>query len=252
MTKRAWFHRLDMIKDYPRARFLLPILLLASASTLKAHETRGGDTLGIPFADVMGASDERLPAHWSRATWQSLASLDANPDPYPTRFKMLHSPKGIHILIEGEDRKVTGEHREDGGELYLGDVFEVFLHPEPATPVYFEYEVNAHDRELVLLVPNLGGRFTGWEPWRYEGDRKVVKRVRVQTGPEGMIGWAAELFIPFSLLSPLEKTPPKRGTVWHANVCRLDYDTGGMRKWSWSPVRRSFHEYKAFRPVRFE
>jgi hypothetical protein len=67
-----------------------------------------------------------------------------------------------------------------------------------------------------------------------------------------MRGWSAELFIPFALLSPLQNTPPSKGTVWHANFCRLDYDFGKMMKWSWSPVKQSFHEFRAFRPVRFE
>jgi hypothetical protein len=165
---------------------------------------------------------------------------------------MMHSSKGIHVLMDGVDGKVSSIFRKDGEELYLGDVFEVFLHPEPSTPLYFEYEVNAHDRELVLLIPNLGGRLLGWLPWRYEGARKVVKKVRVNEGPDGMRGWSAELFIPFALLSPLQNTPPSKGTVWHANFCRLDYDFGKMMKWSWSPVKQSFHEFRAFRPVRFE
>lgn len=178
--------------------------------------------------------------------------MDSLPDPYPTHFRMLHSKRGIHVSIQGRDSKVTSTHRNDGEELYLGDVFEVFLHPEPSTPVYFEYEVNAHDRELVLLVPNLGGRLLGWLPWTYEGGRKVVKRVRIDKEGEGMTGWSVELLIPYALMSPLENTPPVRGAVWHANVCRLDYDFGRMMKWSWSPVKRNFHEFGVFRAIRFE
>lgn len=155
-------------------------------------------------------------------------------------------------MIRGADKKVTGDFLRDGDELYLGDVFEVFLHPEPSTPLYFEYEVNAHDRELVLLIPNLDGKILGWLPWRYEGERRVVKRVQMESDPDGMSSWSVELLIPYAVLSPLQKTPPRSGTVWNANVCRLDYDFGRMFKWSWSPVKRSFHEYRVFRPIRFE
>ena len=219
---------------------------------MTAHAAVGSDTLVVPFIDPNDGSGITVDASWSRSPWQSLASLDTLPDPYPTRFKLLYTPDGVHVKMEGSDRKVTGDYREDGGELYLGDVFEVFLHPAPSTPLYFEYEVNAHDRELVLLIPNLDGRVLGWLPWRYEGGRRVVKKVQREYDSDGLISWSAEIFIPFALLSPLRNTPPVKGTVWHANVCRLDYDFGRMMKWSWSPVSRSFHEYSVFRPIRFE
>jgi hypothetical protein len=210
------------------------------------------DTLVIPFAPKVDSSSMIPESQWEGIPWQELESLDSLPDPYPSRFRMLHSTKGLHVSMHGRDRKVTSGYRNDGEELYLGDVFEVFLHPEPSTPVYFEYEVNAHDRELVLLVPNLGGRLLGWLPWRYEGGRKVVKRVHIEQGPEGITGWSAELFIPYALLTPLQNTPPVKGAVWHVNVCRLDYDHGRMMKWSWSPVKKSFHEFGVFRTIRFD
>lgn len=233
-------------------RSLPTILLMALALSTKARALVFVDTLSIPYTGSADSTGMLPESEWTLMHWQKLDCLDSLDDPYPTRFRMMHSSKGIHVLMDGVDGKVSSIFRKDGEELYLGDVFEVFLHPEPSTPLYFEYEVNAHDRELVLLVPNLGGRLQGWLPWRYEGARKVVKKVRVNEGPDGMRGWSAELFIPFALLSPLQNTPPSKGTVWHANFCRLDYDFGKMMKWSWSPVKQSFHEFRAFRPVRFE
>lgn len=241
------------MRDKPSIKQAIPtILVLAIAMSMNAHAFAWGDTLKIPYAASVDATGMLPESEWKRVPWQSLKSIDSLPDPYPTRFRMMHSQKGVHVLIEGVDRKVTSRYLKDGEELYLGDVFEVFLHPEPSTPLYFEYEVNAHDRELVLLIPNLGGRLTGWLPWRYEGARKVVKRVRVMEGPDGMRGWSAELQIPYALMSPLQNTPPEKGALWRVNVCRLDYDFGRMMKWSWSPVKQSFHEYRAFRPARFE
>jgi hypothetical protein len=70
----------------------------------------------------------------------------------------------------------------DFGDLYKGDVFEVFLHTDPKTPMYFEYEMNQLNKELVLLIPNINGRAYGWLPWRYEKDRTVKKMVNVVGG----------------------------------------------------------------------
>jgi hypothetical protein len=237
-------------------RAVKPALLLWSAFLtmhMQAICLTASDTLSVPYAGETPDTPHLPEQSWEHIPWQFLESLDSVPDPYPTRFRMLRSSRGIHVSIQGKDRMLTSAFKRDGEELYLGDVFEVFLHPEPSTPLYFEYEVNAHDRELVLLIPNLDGRLLGWLPWRYEGGRRVVKRVRTEAGGDGIMqAWSADLFIPFSLLSPLRNTPPVAGTVWHANVCRLDYDFGRMMKWSWSHVKRSFHEYGAFRPIRFE
>lgn len=168
----------------------------------------------------------------------------------------MYSEKGIYVLMEGDDQRITTTYNADFSDLYLGDVFEVFFHPDPKVPLYFEYEVNALDKELVLLIPNLNGAIMGWLPWKYEGDNKVQKKVRVQGGEPAMnasiSAWSAELFFPYSLLQPLIKGAPKKGTVWHANFYRLDYDTGKMTRWAWSPVERNFHEFKRFGSIRFE
>ena len=160
--------------------------------------------------------------------------------------------KGIYVLFEGKDKKITGNYKEDFSDMYNADVFEVFFHPEPATPLYFEYEINAYDKELVLLIPNLDGKIMGWRPWHYETSRLIKHKVKVQSKSGAMASWSAELFFPYTLLAPLQKVPPGSGMHWNANFCRLDYDPGKMVKWSWSPVQTSFHEFKQFRTIRFE
>ena len=54
-------------------------------------------------------------------------------------------------------------------------MFEVFLWTDERDPVYFEYEISPLGRELPIMVPNIDGKFLGWLPWHYEGDRKIRK-----------------------------------------------------------------------------
>lgn len=189
---------------------------------------------------------------WNKATWHDLQKIDTTATDYTAKFRILYSAEGVYVLMQGTDRIVTSPFDEDFEELYLADVYEVFFHPDPSFPVYFEYEISAKEKELVLIIPNKDGRLTGWQPWRYEGNRKVVKKTSIMQSSKGMTGWIAEMFFPYRLLSPLLSQPPVAGTVWNANFCRLDYDSGGMIKWSWSPIRRNFHEYGVFRSIRFE
>lgn len=195
-------------------------------------------------------------AEWNKADWQRLNQLDSGVHDYDTRFKILYSEKGMYVLFEGKDQKITTTYDRDFDELFKADVFEVFFHPDPAVPLYFEYEINQLNKELVLLVPNFNNPFPGWMPWHYEGNRKVQKQVHMEGGKSvagaSIISWRAELFIPFALLATLPNVPPKSGTIWNANFYRLDYDTDNMIKWAWMPVVQSFHEYKKFGSLQFE
>ena len=195
-------------------------------------------------------------AEWTKASWNELIKLDKGGADYKSKFKIMYSWNGIYILFNAEDNKIATKYDKDFDNLFLGDVFEVFFHPEPKTPVYFEYEINQMNKELVLIIPNLNGRVQGWTPWHYENERKVVKNISLSGGKmelgSAIRSWSAELFFPYKLFSPLSNVPPVSGTIWNANFCRLDYDTGVMVKWAWAPINKSFHEFEKYQPIKFE
>ena len=232
------------------------LLFIFSCSSLLAQEpaNRAGPLLVKRCTDfaITGKGEN---AEWKKTNWITLHQIDEGKQ-YETKYKILYSAKGIYVLFSGEDEKITSTFENDFDNLFNADVFEVFFHPDPSTPLYFEYEISPLNKELVLLIPNLKSGAYGWVPWHYTGERKVKKNVHTEGGQmqagAAIRSWSAELFFPYSLLSPLSNIPPKSGTVWNANFCRLDYDSGSMIKWSWSPVKRSFHEFKKFRSIRFE
>ena len=203
--------------------------------------------------DLTGKGDNK---QWTLTDWTSLAKLDSGGKVYATKFKILHSSKGIYVLFNCDDDKISTQYNKDFGNLFNGDVVEVFFHTDPHTSIYFEYEVNQLNKELVLLVPSINGRSYGWIPWQYEDERVVKKRISVTGGENvsdaSIISWSAELFFPYGLFSPLANVPPTSGTIWNANFYRLDYDSGNMIKWAWAPVEKSFHELDKFRQIKFE
>ena len=144
----------------------------------------------------------------------------------------------------------------DFDNLWTEDVFEFFLWPDERDPAYFEYEISPLNRELPILIPNLGGAFLGWRPWHYENDRRTKKAVVVRGGPNSsdakISGWSAEVFVPYALLNPLRNTPPEPGTRWRANFYRVDYDDQLTTQWDWARVGDSFHEYQKFGTLQFE
>ncbi|MEI7588158.1 MAG: carbohydrate-binding family 9-like protein [Chitinophagia bacterium] len=210
------------------------------------------DTLKVKKTADFEIDGKGTNANWNLTNWVPLTQLDSGVSGYDTKFKTIYSDAGIYVFFTGNDKKITSEYYNDFENLFKADVFEVFFHPEPKTPIYLEYEVNAHNAELVLLIPNLKNKINGWIPWHYTANKKVTKKVFVHEENNQMYKWSAELFFPYSIFSPLENTDIKKGTCWNANFYRLDYDSGKMIKWSWSPVIASFHEFNRFGVIQFD
>ncbi len=195
---------------------------------------------------------------WNGTTWNAMTKLDAGGQAYQSKFKILYSSTGIYLVFSGEDDKITTSAYKDFENIFNGDVFEVFFHPDPATPVYFEYEVNQLERELILTISKLDAKTYSWIPWhptqRNGGIEKLVYTDGGEKRLNGFIeSWRAEIYFPFAVLGLLPNVPPASGSIWNANFCRLDYDSGKMIKWSWSPtIQTSFHELEEFHSIKFE
>lgn len=204
------------------------------------------------FQLIGGGENEQ----WDSVPWVPMNLMDDTENKYETKSKMLYSEKGIYVLGYCEDKKISTDYSEDQGDIWNGDVFEVFLQTDADNPLYFEYEINPLSTELVILVPNNDGDFFGWLPWHYEGDRKVKKSVQIHGGKAEngaeVTGWTVEMFFPYTLFKALKNVPPMPGTEWKGNFYRMDYDTGERIQWSWKPVEETFHEYKKFGTLIFE
>lgn len=203
--------------------------------------------------ELTGKGDNK---QWDKTEWIQLPILDESENNYETKLKMLYSELGIYVLGSFEDKMISTDYTKDQSDIWNGDVFEVFLQTDPANPLYFEYEINPLNAELVILVPNNEGDFFGWSPWHYEGPRKIKKAVQVHGGKgesgAAISGWSVELFFPYALFKAMKNVPPKPGTEWRGNFYRMDYDSGERMRWSWAPVTGSFHEYKKYWPITFK
>ncbi|MCA9044925.1 MAG: carbohydrate-binding family 9-like protein, partial [Planctomycetaceae bacterium] len=195
---------------------LRPVCLFIAALFLLAASLPGQET-ELPQIQVKKCEDFEVTGkgdapQWEQTEWTALNRRGAGKLDYTARFKMLFSEKGVYVLFDGTDEVLTATMQEDFLDLWNEDVFECFFWTDEKHSVYFEYEISPLGYELPILVPNLDGRFLGWRPWHYEGDRKIVKRVSATGGSnESMAqvsGWSAEAFIPYDLLKPLQNVPP--------------------------------------------
>jgi hypothetical protein len=240
-------------------KFLFSIVLFACigiSTIFAAVKPSLKDPLIVKKSPDFALTGNGSSPEWSKTQWIPLIKLDAGGEENKTRFKIMYSGKGIYLLFEGKDSKITTKFDRDFDNLFEGDVFEVFFHPDPKYPIYLEYEVNHLNKELVLIIPNIKGNFKGWIPWKYENENRVIKKVNIVGGKmekdAKIKAWSAELFFPYGLFSPLPNVPPVSGTTWNANFYRLDYDTGKMIKWAWTPINKSFHEFEKYGSILFE
>ena len=232
---------------------------LLSGSVI-AQSTGSQEPLLVRKCDDFNVTGKGDNPEWKKTPWTLLAKLDEGSEGYESKFKTLFSPTGIYVLFNSKDDKITTKEYKDFESIFNGDVVEVFFHPNPEITVYFEYEVNQLDKELILTISNLNGQnHTSWIP-RHHGGKNgngIIKMVDVVGGEKKVNGtiqsWSAEIFFPYGILGLLPNVPPKSGTLWNANFCRLDYDSGKMIKWSWTPtIKNSFHELEKFRSIKFE
>lgn len=235
------------------------ILLAAPRGKITSIETPSKNAASTPEYRVKQVEDFELTgsgdvSQWRTAEWASLTP-QGNTEGHASRFKAIYSPKGIYILFDGDDERVSATLQEDNRDLWHEDCFELFLLPDESKASYFEYEISPLGKELPLLILNYAKK-DGWLPWHYEGSRRVQKKVAARGGElksnAEIKGWQAEIFVPFELLEGLGPMPPRRGSTWKANFYRMDYDQGAGKGWNWAPVGASFHEYSKFGHLVFE
>jgi len=212
--------------------------------------------LRIPQTEDFAVNGAGNAPTWEKTTWEPLNLRGSDAHQYKTHVKMLYSATGLYVLMEAEDATITATMKEDFLNLWQEDIFEVFLWPDERYPVYFEYEISPLGFELPIIIPNFGGKFLGWRPWKYSGQRKTQKATTVTGGSKQsgakVTGWKAEVFIPYDLLRPLQNVPPQPGTRWRANFYRVDYDEGKTTSWDWARVGSGFHEFDKFGTLIFE
>lgn len=189
-------------------------------------------------------------ATWQQASWHTILQRSGAESKLETRFKVLYSDTGIYFLFYNQDEILTATKTADFEKLWLEDVVEVFLWPDTDHNIYFEYEISPLNYELPIIIPNINGKFIGWQPWQYEGERKTRHLTKIVGGKKEsgakITGWYAEFFIPYQLLRPLSNVPPQPGTTWRANMYRVDYDHQKTAHWSWQATGKSFHEFEKF------
>jgi hypothetical protein len=205
-------------------------------------------TLKIPSAICNWSDCTALSANENTPDWAAqvphalhLTENGARPR-QQTQVRIRRDTASLRVLFTAEDSHVWATLRERDEPLYKEEVFEVFLDTEGDCLGYFEIEVNPNNAVLDAAMRRVASGYRKDFRWRCE---QLETMVRIFPG-----GWAAELRIPFSSVSP---APPEPGQRWRVNFTRIDRPPGAPRELSaWSPTGLAqFHVPTRFGIVEF-
>lgn len=181
---------------------------------------------------------------WQAAPWTSdFVDIEGAARPLPrfrTRVKMLWDDHYLYIAAELEEPDVKATLTQHDSVIFHDNDFEVFVKPLPATPSYYEFEMNALN--------------TGWDlflnkPYKLEGkpdNSWDIAGLKTAVAIQGTLnnssdrdhGWTLEIAYPLAAFESRQHVPaPQPGTEWRINFSRVEWKAGQAREdnWVWSP-----------------
>jgi hypothetical protein len=205
---------LDILTELPAGK--LPSLSVESVTTVPIID---GDLKDAPWSS--GAVIDGLRHN---RTMDSAAVA--------THITVLHAADGLYVRARCDEPLMDELVVVDAeGEIWRGDVFEVYLAPAGGEGGYYQFLVNAHGTGATLAHRGDTGIDSNWQPtWKHAGSTNSDS-------------WGVELFIPWESLGT--SAVPAVGDLWRAGFFRERY-TGERANTAWSPTGGIFAQPHLF------
>ena len=225
--------------------FSLPLLLLAASFSSAQDQASIPRSYDVTYTNTPIHIDGKLndPA-WKQAEWTTdFVDIEGALKPVPrfrTRAKMLWDDKYLYIAAELEEPDVKATLTQHDSVIFHDNDFEVFIKPLPATPSYYEFEINALNTSWDLFLDKpynqLGKPDNSWD---IQGLKTAVAIQGTLNQPSDKDhGWTLEIAYPLSAFASRQHVPPpKNGTQWRMNFSRVEWKAGQSKEdnWVWSP-----------------
>ncbi|MBM3497982.1 MAG: hypothetical protein FJX74_04850 [Armatimonadetes bacterium] len=211
------------------------------------------------------ASPVTVDGKLDEPAWNSVAPLGAfscfltkrGTPAYGTEAKVVWDDQNLYVSFQAEDPDIWSTIAERDGNLWEGEVCEVYVDPDGDGRDYAELEVNPLNAVIDLKI--------GWEEngavtdvptfvkWDAEGWRTAVSVDGTTTDrADKDKGWTVEMAVPLADLAPLGGPPPQLGDTWRFQLYRIDRsNTLRDPEYSgWSPTD-TFHRPRQFGHLTF-
>jgi uncharacterized repeat protein (TIGR03806 family) len=178
-----------------------------------------------------------------------------------TKARLLWDREHLYFFAEMDDGDLYANVKENDGLLWNNDVFELFFKPADDKPGYYEFQVNAANAVLDMLLPRRGAG--GYDRFIKDGDfhiqSKVELRGTLNNWSDKDRGWSVEGRIPWA---DFLKTGgrPAVDEKWKFALCRYDYsidfeDPEGPELSTCAPLNTNpfpnFHAWEGYATLTF-
>jgi hypothetical protein len=181
--------------------------------------------------------------------WQNRKSRTA------TTARLLWDDDYLYFSADMEDADLYADVKEHNGMTWNNDVFELFFKPAEDKLAYYEFQVNALNTQLELVLPSRGsggwGRFAGTSKCGMESAVKLNGTLNKWDDKD--VGWTVEGRIPWKGFEPTGGKP-KAGAKWRFALCRYDYSVAldHPELSSTAPLTQpDFHRYEDYGELTF-
>jgi len=174
-----------------------------------------------------------------------LNSRDGTESSLGTEGKILYDDKFLYFAFTLEDSDIWSTFRNRDDHLWLEEVIEVYLVPDPKNSNYIELEVNPLGAmiDIYLLDIRKPLPYKSWNSSELEWAVSVDGTVDEEPGDKG---WQCEIKFPLADAVTAPNIPPKPGDTWGMNLYRIDKkpERAGL---AWSPIMKGdFHTPSMF------
>lgn len=172
-----------------------------------------------------------------------------------TQARLLWDDKYLYFSAEMEDFDLYADIKERNGMTWTNDVFELFFKPAKDKLIYYEFQVNALNTPLELLLPSRGaGGYQRFGPETRLGIESAVRlKGTLNKWDDKDVGWSVEGRIPWTAFEP-SGGRPKIGDRWRFALCRYDYSSAfeSPELSSTAPLTvPNFHHYEDYGELTF-
>jgi hypothetical protein len=140
-----------------------------------------------------------------------------------TVARLLWDDKYLYFAAEMEDSDLYADVIEHNGMCWHNDVFEIFLKPSTQKLAYYEFQVNAANTQLEMLLPSRGaGGYDRFHHGRLGMESRVHLDGTLNHWQDRDKGWTVEGRIPWTAFEAT-RGRPQPGDRWRFALCRYDY-----------------------------
>ncbi|MCX6887217.1 MAG: carbohydrate-binding family 9-like protein [Verrucomicrobia bacterium] len=176
-----------------------------------------------------------------------------------TRFKLLHSPDGLHGIFIVQDQFVRCVRTGYFSDVWKDSCVEFFVEPKPGAG-YLNFEFSCGGSFLISHITDPERTPEGFKaftklPWDLGRQLVVASTLPALVDPEvpEPLEWQLAFYLPFSLLTarvgPLNIQP---GAIWRGNLYKCGDETSHPHWVSWNEVDElNFHKPGCFGTLLF-